>query len=131
MYFAQIEPDGTIAGVINPVEAYPGNGWAIIRPLMEKQGWVFVELEKNELPGDIYNVESGEWEKIPPEVPEPELPDLGVATLEGVAALSEQITALTADIEAAKTDAAVAKNASLAALEGIAALAESSMDEQK
>ena len=57
MYYAQIDPQDT-ASLIDPDQANPGGGWDIIRPLLEEQGYLFIELDKPELTGTHYDVRS-------------------------------------------------------------------------
>ena len=54
MYYAQIDPQDT-ASLIDPDQANPGGGWDIIRPLLEEQGYLFIELDKPELTGTHYD----------------------------------------------------------------------------
>lgn len=90
MYYAQIDPQDA-ASLIDPGQSNPGGGWDIIRPLLEQQGYLFIELDKPELPGTYYNREKGEFYTPQPQKPEPTQTEKDLlAIMEGVAATYER-----------------------------------------
>ena len=68
--YAQIDPQD-VASLIDPVQANPGGGWDIIRPLLEEQGYLFIELDGDDLPGTYYDRDKGEFYTPTPEAPKP------------------------------------------------------------
>lgn len=90
MYYAQIDPQDA-ASLIDPDLANPGGGWDIIRPLLEKQGYLFIKLDKPELPGTHYDRAAEKFYTPKPQKPEPTQTEKDLlAIMEGVAATYER-----------------------------------------
>ena len=90
MCYAQIDPQDA-ASLIDPDQANPGGGWDIIRPLLEQQGYLFVELGKPELPGTHYDRDKQAFYTPQPQNPEPSQTEKDLlAIMEGVAATYER-----------------------------------------
>lgn len=90
MYYAQIDPQDT-ASLIDSDQANPGGGWDIIRPMLEQQGYLFIELDKPELPGTHYDREAEKFYTPQPQKNEPSQTEKDLlAIMEGVAATYER-----------------------------------------
>lgn len=88
--YAQIDPQDA-ASLIDPDQANPGGGWDIIRPLLEQQGYLFIELDKLELPGTHYDRDKQAFYTPQPQKPEPTQTEKDLlAIMEGVAATYER-----------------------------------------
>lgn len=67
MYHAQVNPDNTVS-LIDLEAAYPNGAMDVVKPILEEQGYIFIELESAVLPGDRYDREKKEfWTYKPPE----------------------------------------------------------------
>lgn len=89
MYYAQIDPQDA-AILIDPVQANPGGGWEIIQPLLEQQGYLFIELDKPELPGTHYDRSAEKFYTPEQETQKNEDENFNLMMLEAIADSYEQ-----------------------------------------
>lgn len=71
---AQVNPDNTVS-IIDLEAAYPNGALEVVKPILEEQGYIFIELQKPELPGDRYDREKKEFWTYQPSKAEPTLED--------------------------------------------------------
>lgn len=71
MKYIQVSPYDDSTSILDVDVAYPDKAWGVMKPLLEKQGYIFLPLDGEDLPGTYYDRDKGEFYTPTFETPEP------------------------------------------------------------